>query len=128
MCTSAKDLALILNASQIDEFLGISQSLTYQLFQQKDFSTIQIGHKTGMSESPTGMAGRSHRGGPAPSLWAAGQSRQQSAFTSYRTYVQKHFALVLGRSKLCDLTPRELQYFCHFKQKSEGLRLRRASA
>lgn len=39
---------------------GISQILTYQLFQQKDFPTIQIGHKTGMSESPTGMAGRSH--------------------------------------------------------------------
>ena len=53
---------------------------------------------------------------------------KQSTFTSYRTYVQKHFAPVLGRFKLRDLTPRELQYFCHFKQKSEGLRLSWASA
>lgn len=52
----------------------------------------------------------------------------QSPFTNYRTYVQKHFAPVLGRPKLRDLTPRELQYFCHFKQKFEGLRPSRASA
>lgn len=60
MCTSAKDLAFILNTSQVVELLGISRSFSYQLFRQKDFPTIQIGHKTGMSESPTGMAGRSH--------------------------------------------------------------------
>ena len=46
---------------------------------------------------------------------------KQSTFTSYRTYVQKHFAPVLGHSKLCDLTPRKLQEFYNFKQKSEGL-------
>lgn len=33
---------------------------------------------------------------------------KQSAFTSYRTYVQKHFAPVLGQCKLRDLTPRKL--------------------
>lgn len=46
---------------------------------------------------------------------------KQSTFTSYRTYVQKHFAPVLGQSKLRDLTPRKLQEFYNFKQKSEGL-------
>lgn len=46
---------------------------------------------------------------------------KQSTFTSYRTYVQKHFAPVLGQCKLRDLTPRKLQEFYNFKQKSEGL-------
>ncbi len=45
MCTSTNDLALILSAPQVAEFLGISRSLTYQLFRQKDFPTIQIGHR-----------------------------------------------------------------------------------
>lgn len=46
---------------------------------------------------------------------------KQSTFTSYCTYVQKHFAPILGHSKLRDLTPRKLQEFYNFKQKSEGL-------
>lgn len=45
MCTSTNDLALILNASQVAEFLGISRRLTYQLFRQKDFPTIQVGRR-----------------------------------------------------------------------------------
>lgn len=45
MCTSTNDLALILSAPQVAEFLRISRSLTYQLFRQKDFPTIQIGHR-----------------------------------------------------------------------------------
>ncbi|HJF51554.1 helix-turn-helix transcriptional regulator [Butyricicoccus pullicaecorum] len=45
MCTSTNDLALILNASQVAEFLGISRSLAYKLFRRKDFPTIQIGHR-----------------------------------------------------------------------------------
>lgn len=49
---------------------------------------------------------------------------KQSTFTSYRTYVQKHFAPVLGQCKLRDLTPRKLQEFYNFKQKSEGLSLK----
>lgn len=45
MCTSTNDLALILSAPQVDEFLGISRSLAYKLFRRKDFPTIQIGHR-----------------------------------------------------------------------------------
>lgn len=45
MCTSTNDLALILSAPQVAEFLGISRSLAYQLFRQKDFPTIQIGRR-----------------------------------------------------------------------------------
>lgn len=45
MCTSTNDLALILSAPPAAEFLGISRSLAYQLFRQKDFPTIQIGHR-----------------------------------------------------------------------------------
>lgn len=36
---------------------------------------------------------------------------KQSTFTSYRTYVQKHFAPVLGQSKLCDSTPQNCKNF-----------------
>ena len=46
MCTSTNDLALILSAPpQVAEFLGISRSLAYQLFRQKDFPTILIGRR-----------------------------------------------------------------------------------
>lgn len=43
-----------------------------------------------------------------------------STFNSYRTYVDKHFAPVLGKIELKDLTPRKLQEFYNFKR-SEGL-------
>ena len=45
MCTSTNDLALILSAPQVAEFLGISRSLAYQQFRQKDFPTIQVGRR-----------------------------------------------------------------------------------
>ena len=45
MCTSTNDLPLILSAPQVAEFLGISRSLAYQLFRQKDFPTIQVGRR-----------------------------------------------------------------------------------
>lgn len=45
MCTSTNDLTLILSAPQVAEFLGISRSLAYQLFRQKDFPTILIGRR-----------------------------------------------------------------------------------
>lgn len=45
MCTSTNGLALILSAPQVAEFLGISRSLAYQLFRQKDFPTIQVGRR-----------------------------------------------------------------------------------
>ena len=45
MCTSTNYLALILSAPQVAEFLGISRSLAYQLFRQKDFPTIQVGRR-----------------------------------------------------------------------------------
>ncbi len=48
-------------------------------------------------------------------------SVKQSTFNSYRTYVRNHFAPVLGKCKLSDLTPRKLQEFYNFKQKNGKL-------
>lgn len=45
MITSIQELPLILNAVQVAAVLGISKSRAYQLFQQKDFPTVQIGRR-----------------------------------------------------------------------------------
>ncbi len=48
-------------------------------------------------------------------------SVKQSTYNSYRTYVRNHFAPVLGKCRLSDLTPRKLQEFYNFKQKNGKL-------
>ncbi len=44
-----------------------------------------------------------------------------STFNSYRTYVRNHFAPVLGKHRLIDITPRMLQEFYNFKRTKGNL-------
>lgn len=46
---------------------------------------------------------------------------RQSTFNSYRTYVRNHFAPVLGKCRLKDISPRKLQEFYNFKQEKGNL-------
>ncbi len=45
MYNSLEELPLIMNAKNVAEFLGISPSLSYKLFNRRDFPSVCIGRR-----------------------------------------------------------------------------------